>query len=65
MKATCHENTVIGYSYYDEPHIMQTKVTDRMPDLNLKQVEHSCAVCAYKYQTYEPIDPSKPYGAIK
>ena len=64
MKATCQEHTVIESSYYDEPHIMQTKVIDRIPSLNLKQVEHSCAVCRYKYTTYEPIDPSKPYGTI-
>lgn len=25
---------------------------------------NSCAVCQYNYTTYEPIDPSKPYGAI-
>ena len=60
MRVACKGTTTSISSYY-EPHIMQTKVKDRNPNLNLKQVEHSCAVCHYRYTTYEPIDPTKPY----
>ncbi len=59
----CCETTVIQ-STQEEPHIMQTKVIAWIPGMNLKQIEHSCAACQYKYTTYEPIDPSKPHGAI-
>ena len=56
----CNETTTKTSRFLD-PHIMQTKIVDMNPNLNLKQVKHSCAVCYYNYITYEPIDPSKPY----
>ena len=51
--------------HVDAPHTLKHTVIDRMPGLNLKQIKHACTSCGYDYTTYEPIDPSKPYAAVK
>ncbi len=63
---TCSEcnKLTISYGLHIVPHKYTKTVIDRMPSLNLKQVKYTCKPCGYSYTEYEPIDPSKPYGAI-
>ena len=51
-------------THIPEAHMLKKTVIDRIPNLNLKQVKYTCKPCGYSYTEYEPIDPSKPYGAI-
>ncbi len=64
METNCKKTTRLT-QHVDAPHTLKHTVIDRMPGLNLKQIKHACTSCGYYYTTYEPIDPSKPYAAMK